>query len=190
MRLRRCAAKLRSPAVSIQRAPASPPSGTCEEIGFGNEARCGQGYEYAIFGDSFSCIFLRSNRCRTSARSRDGRGLRLQRAAQAEPTHQIVGQASPRSFHGGLQPASAAELSQAAAFLDPGMRELGDLRTSRVDLASFFGLHFGLEGGCRGRLLDTRDRAPPGGPRSPPRALLAPRTGAAGLLPCARHAAG
>src|SRR6266446_5221480 len=67
------------------------------------------------------------------------------------------------------------------------MRELGDLRTSRVDLASFFRLHFGLEGGCRGRLLDTRDRAPPGGPRSRRCALFAQNTGAAGFFRRAVH---
>src|SRR5260370_28160973 len=52
------------------------------------------------------------------------------------------------------------------------MGDLRDLRTLRVDLSRFCGLHLGFKGGGRGRLCDAGDRAPPGGPRSRRRALF------------------
>src|SRR5260370_23963609 len=62
------------------------------------------------------------------------------------------------------------------------MGELRDLRTLRVDLSRFCGLHLGFKGGCRGRLGDAGDRAPPGGARPPRRAWLTPPAIAAGVF--------
>jgi Protein of unknown function DUF262 len=85
------------------------------------------------------------------------------------------------------QPPSTTELSQAAAFLDPGMRELRYPRTLRVDFPRFFRLHFCFESRRLRGFFDTRDRSPPCGPSSRRRALLAQWTVAAGFFRRAIH---
>src|SRR5947208_5385562 len=67
------------------------------------------------------------------------------------------------------------------------MRELRDPRALRVNLLGCCRFHLGLEGGCLRWFFATRDGAPPGGPRSRRRALLAQSAVAAGFFRRAMH---
>jgi hypothetical protein len=66
--------------------------------------------------------------------------------------------------------------------LDPGERELGDLRALSVDSFCFLGCHFLFEGGGRGGFFQARDGAPPIRPCLLLSALVAQRAVGAGLL--------
>ena len=69
---------------------------------------------------------------------------------QSEPSGQVITQRCPGCLEGGFEEAAAAELAQAAAFLNPGVGELGEARALSVYVLGFFGGHLSLEShGCR-----------------------------------------
>jgi hypothetical protein len=105
--------------------------------------------------------------------------------SQPEPADDVVTKTSPNGLQAGFEAASAAELPEAAAFLDPGVRELGDLRALCVDLFCFLRGHLQLERGRRRWFFEARDRSQPIWSRLLRRALIAQRAGGTGLLRCA-----
>src|SRR5262249_135327 len=104
--------------------------------------------------------------------------------SQGEPPRQVVAEACPGSFYGCLQSTPTAELSQAAALLNPGMWKLGDLGSLPIDLLGLCGRHFGFECAVRCGFVDTRNRSSPGWTRVRRSTLAAQRAVHASCFSC------
>jgi len=83
-----------------------------------------------------------------------GRFCGIEFAPYTEPSCQVVTETSPCGFHRCLQPPPAPKLPKSTPLLDPGMRELGDLRPSGIDFFCSLCCHLGLESRRCLRLLD------------------------------------
>ena len=85
----------------------------------------------------------------------------IELAPYAEPTDDVVTEASPGGFYRCLLLSPASKLPKPTSLFDPSMRELSDLRSLAVNLLCLVGLHLSLEGNRCGGLLDARDDPPP-----------------------------